>query len=158
MFKALTRKPSALMAVPRRWHTGRSRKGASGGRVSSDEELEAYQARLTAIGDDYDGDMMEFIELRQHGRRKGTYNFKSSGQRRRTACSATWKATLRSQHDAVPDLGLPELAFAGRSNSGKSSLVNPICAVNPNSGLVAETSAKARRVGLGAHNPEQSWA
>lgn len=29
--------------------------------------------------------------------------------------------------DGLPDIGMPELAFAGRSNVGKSSLINALC-------------------------------
>ncbi len=50
--------------------------------------------------------------------------------------SATFKKSASSLHDC-PKSGLPEFAFIGRSNVGKSSLINYLC----NNFKLAKTSS-----------------
>ena len=57
--------------------------------------------------------------------------------------SAEFKVSVASA-DKIPDLGLPEFAFVGRSNVGKSSLINALC----NRSKLARTSSLPGRTRL----------
>ena len=112
--------------------------------ITAEGEVEAFQARLEAIGNSYDTDAMADIERNQYGRRHRIYNYKASGSRRKVSCTADWMAAMLTEQDDVPDLELPEVAIAGRSNCGKSSLVNALCGVNPKRFGSASTSPRVR--------------
>uniref|UniRef100_A0A7S0Q3G0 EngB-type G domain-containing protein n=1 Tax=Coccolithus braarudii TaxID=221442 RepID=A0A7S0Q3G0_9EUKA len=129
----LHRVGSCASAVRRR--SGRQR-GTVGTACSSDEERERYANKLAAIGDDFDGNLLRDISQLGLGKRRGAYNLKSTSMRRRYACSASLVAAMLTEKDPLPalELSLPEVALAGRSNSGKSSLLNALCGVNPQYG------------------------
>uniref|UniRef100_A0A7S4F9G5 EngB-type G domain-containing protein n=1 Tax=Chrysotila carterae TaxID=13221 RepID=A0A7S4F9G5_CHRCT len=121
-------------------HSSRALRGSSS---KDDEEREAYLNRLESIGLETMEEPWELIDTLKLGRRQSTYNNKSSSMRRYHVCNAYWVASILDPKDKIPDLTplRPEVAIAGRSNCGKSSLLNAMSGVKPALGI-AGTSAR----------------
>ena len=123
------------LAHPRR---GTARHGTAG---TGEAELEGYAARMAAVGDDIHPDLPADIERLKLGRRKRAYNIKAASDRRQHASAASLLASVRDLREPFPErLTLPEVAFVGRSNCGKSSLLNALTGIKPSYGTAATSS------------------
>ena len=94
---------------------------------------------MEALGDDYDSEAAKDAERLKLGRRKGSTNKKNVESRRKYACSVT-QAGVASEYDNLPSVTYPEIALCGRSNCGKSSLLNALCGMAPDNGVASVSS------------------
>ena len=108
-------------------------------RIDAEEELRRYAERMEALGDDYDSEAAKDVERLKLGRRKGSTNKKNVESRRKYACSVT-QAGVASEYDNLPSVTYPEIALCGRSNCGKSSLLNALCGMAPDNGVASVSS------------------
>ena len=104
----------------------------------------AWNERLSAVSDDeLDEEVVYDIARLKLGRQKGGLQPRAVTARRSHACTATLLGmTLGGREDVLPPLqgGLAEVALAGRSNAGKSSLLNALCGARPRDGAAAVSS------------------
>lgn len=122
-----------------------SRRGTArhGTASASEAELEEHAARMAEVGDDIFPELPKDIERLKLGRRKRSYNIKAASDRRQHATASSLLAAVRDLKEPFPErLTLPEVAFVGRSNCGKSSLLNALTGIKPSFGTAA-TSARA---------------
>ena len=108
-------------------------------RIDAEEELRRYAERMEALGDDYDSEAAKDAERLKLGRRKGSTNKKNVESRRKYACSVA-QAGVASEYDKLPSVTYPEIALCGRSNCGKSSLLNALCGMAPDNGVASVSS------------------
>ena len=126
---ALRPPPSLLLRLPSRWRH-QQRAAVRDGAVAGDEATrEAYRTALAEVGDDIDPDVVDDIKAEGLGRRRGALTAKAALHNRSHACHAQLIGTVLGAHDPLParPAKLPEVALVGRSNSGKSSLLNALC-------------------------------
>ena len=107
----------------------------------------AYLERAAAVGLNYDAEVAQDIKRLKLGRTRGSTNPKVAEMRRRPYCSAQYAAACLVDEE-FPDLRLPEVALAGRSNSGKSSLLNALCGIQPRMGPASVSSVEGWTRGL----------
>ena len=107
----------------------------------------AYLERAAAVGLNYDAEVAQDIKRLKLGRTRGSTNPKVAERRRRPYCSAQYAAACLVDEE-FPDLRLPEVALAGRSNSGKSSLLNALCGIQPRMGPASVSSVEGWTRGL----------
>jgi len=114
------------------------------GAVPGDEAARAaFLERVAMVDDcDLDPEVVEDIARLRLGRQKGGHRASTIGSRRSHACGATLLGASLGGRSELPELpaGLPECALAGRSNAGKSSLLNALCGVRPRDGAAAVSS------------------
>lgn len=91
---------------------------------------------MEALGIDYDAEAAEDAERLKLGRRKGSTNKKNVESRRRNVCSVT-QAGVALEYGDLPSVTYPEIALCGRSNCGKSSLLNALCGMAPDNGVAS---------------------
>ena len=94
---------------------------------------------MAALGDDYDSEAAQDVERLKLGRRKGSAKKKNVESRRSYVCSVE-QAGVASEYDSLPSVTYPEIALCGRSNCGKSSLLNALCGMAPDSGVASVSS------------------
>ena len=121
-----------------RWRSGRRRAPVRSVCASDEEERESHLATLAAVGDGFDPELLRDIERLRLGRRRGTYNLKSTSLRRRHACSASLVAAMLTEKDPVPQLALPEVMLPamqhdapprGGGRIGRSGTGDPNCSL-----------------------------
>ena len=115
------------------------------GSVPGDEALRS--AHLDAIAardaaEEVDHEVLEEINRLQLGRRKGSLKVATIEKRRNHACNHSHVGIVLLADDPMPDLpaDLPEVALVGRSNTGKSALLNALCGVKPTHGAASVSS------------------
>lgn len=115
--------------------------------------------RLGALDLNVDPEVLEDIERLKLGKRRKHYNLKSSSMRRKQACNAVHASTMFDEHAPPPQLvhELPEVVLAGRANSGKSSLINALCGVNPKDGSAPVSSKPGWTKSIGFYELSE-WA
>jgi ribosome biogenesis GTP-binding protein YsxC/EngB len=130
--------------VARRWAragTGRAGRTAPRGGVPGDEAARTvYLERLAALGDDgIDAEVFDDIERLGLGRRRGAHAARAVSARRSHACNASMVGMVIEHDDPLPVLpaSLPEVALVGRSNAGKSALLNALTGAKPHNGLAS---------------------
>ena len=110
--------------------------GASSSSGADERERCLYVERLEAIGDGYEVEAAEDVERLKLGRRKGSTNQKHVESRRKFVCSVEL-AGVGAEYSELPALTHPEVALCGRSNCGKSSLLNALCGLDPARGVAS---------------------
>ena len=94
---------------------------------------------MEALGLDYDAEAAKDAERLKLGRRRGSTNKKNVESRRKNVCSVT-QAGVGAQYGDLPSVTYPEIALCGRSNCGKSSLLNALCGMAPAEGVASVSS------------------
>ena len=94
---------------------------------------------MAALGDDYNSEAAQDVERLKLGRRKGSAKVKSVESRRNYVC-AVEQAGVASEYHSLPSVTYPEIALCGRSNCGKSSLLNALCGMAPDKGVASVSS------------------
>ena len=126
---------TGLTYYPRRGYARRAPTPLS--TIASDEDERTRHAeRMDALGDGYDAEVAVDIERLKLGRRKGWAKQTKIEGRREYTCDVRIAGTA-VDYAELPVLDQPEIALCGRSNCGKSSLLNALCGQAPKKGVAS---------------------
>jgi ribosome biogenesis GTP-binding protein YsxC/EngB len=123
------------------------------GSVPGDEELrERHLKAIEALGDDGVGaEVLEDVDRLQLGRRKGgSKERKVASRRSGHGIECRFVGMCLEPSDPLPQLpsDLPEVAIVGRSNTGKSALLNALCGAAPLRGAASVSSRPGHTTSL----------
>ena len=138
-----------------------ARKLAPYGSIPGDEPLRAaHLAAIEALDQEegLDWEVLQDVDRLQLGRRRGGSTARAAAARRREhACAYSQVGVVLAHDDPLPalPLDLPEVAIVGRSNTGKSALLNALCGVKAQHGAASVSSRPGHTAALNFYELRQ---